>query len=205
MLSTYKIATQSSQSPASNGVDKVFLLFKVSVDILFSRELLPIPTFSRFPFNFCQETGEGWTGDSSPISWAATYWGSCCHFLDKTSQELDNTKMASWKSRSLGEFPEWFGAVLPFFQKDKHLHIFHHGANLHHCGRLSFSAGRQVDIIATVNICWRKLEIKFNDFRDKFTILRAGCYAAISQSPHFRHHDWPKYWCQGCFVLLQCF
>ena len=25
------------------------------VDILFSRELLPIPTFSRFPFNFCQE------------------------------------------------------------------------------------------------------------------------------------------------------
>ena len=68
VLSTYKTAIQSSQSPASNGVDKVFLLFKVSVDILFSRELLPIPTFSRFPFNFCQETGEGWTGDSNPIS-----------------------------------------------------------------------------------------------------------------------------------------
>ena len=42
------------------------LPFRVYVDILFSRELLPIPTFSRFPFNFCQQTGEGWTGDSNP-------------------------------------------------------------------------------------------------------------------------------------------
>ena len=47
---------------------KFSLSFKVSVDILFSRELLPIPTFSRFPFKFCQQTGEGWTGDSNPPS-----------------------------------------------------------------------------------------------------------------------------------------
>ena len=49
-------------------IGKFSLPFKVSVDILFSRELLPIPTFSRFPFNFCQQTGEGWTGDSDPPS-----------------------------------------------------------------------------------------------------------------------------------------
>ena len=38
-----------------SGVLYSLLYFDIFVDILFSRELLPIPTFSRFPFNFCQE------------------------------------------------------------------------------------------------------------------------------------------------------